>query len=341
MHNRTTGALAGSLAGISYLALGSAGCGTSTTTATTADTAYEDSYATAYNYSAGVAYAGVYAGGAVGYGIYLATPGGAVSSAKTDGGPGRSVDGGVTVGSGPRQAVDQAISTLANGGTICPGQATMTTQTGTPACATLGTTSARTGLNIVFRGCQLPGGGTVDGTVDVKLTRSASDTTCNAATTITLGYTETLTNLTYTGTGGAKLVIPNDMSTATLNFPLATTPATVTIASNGELQIIAADGTTSSDRTFNGSQIFSSISTTDQSYTVGGMLTVNDKSTNATTTMTGTALAHTTSCCRPTGGTLSVNRTGGAAPGQHTWTFTSTCGSAMLDGKAVTLPDCL
>jgi hypothetical protein len=339
MHDRTTGALAGSLAGIAYLALGSAGCGTSTTTATT-DTAYEDSYSTAYNYSAGVAYAGVYAAGGVGYGIYLATPGGALL-ANTDGGTARSADGGASAGSGVRQAVDQAILAVANGGTVCPGQVTMTTQTGTPACATTGTTSARTGLNIVFSGCQLPGGGTVDGTVDVKLARTASDTNCNAATTIAFGYTETLTNLTYTGTGGAKLVIPGDMSTATLNFPLGTTAASVTIVSNGELQIIAADGTTTSDRTFNGTQTFSSISTTDQSYTVGGMLTVQDKTGGATATVTGTGLTHTTSCCRPTGGTLSVNRTGGIAPGQHTWTFTPTCGSAMLDSKTVTLPSCL
>jgi hypothetical protein len=329
MHNRTTGALARFLAGIACLALGGAGCGAA---AVATDTAYEDSYATAYTYPADVAYSGVYAGGGFGYGIYLATPGGALPAAKTDGG---------LTGSGVRLAVGQAISTLANGGTICPGQATMTTQTGAPACATAGTSSARTGLNIVFTGCQLPGGGTVDGTADVKLTRTASDTSCNAATTIALGYTETLTNLTYTGTAGAKLVIPSDTSTATLNFPLGSTPGTVTIAGSGELQIIAADGSTTSDRTFTGSQTFSSISTTDQSYTVGGMLTVQDKTGGASATMTGTGLAHTTSCCRPTGGTLAVNRTGGTAPGQHTWTFTPTCGSATLDGRTVTLPSCL
>ncbi len=217
----------------------------------------------------------------------------------------------------------------------------MTPQTGTPACATAGTTDARTGINFVFSGCQLPGGGTVDGSVTVQLARSASDANCNAATGITLGYTETVSNLTYTGTAGAKLVLPNQMSTATLNFPLGTTPATVTITSNGELQMVAADGTMTSDRTFNGSQTFSSISPTDQSYTVGGMLTVQDKSGGASTTMTGNGLARTTSCCRPTAGTLSVNRTGGTSPGTHTWTFSSTCGSAMLDNKTVTLPACL
>ncbi len=103
MHIRTTGALAGSLAGIAYLTLGSAGCGTST--AATTDTAYEDSYSTAYAYPADVAYSGVYAGGGFGYGIYLATPGGVVA-AKSDGGASRT-DGGSTIlgGNGVRQAV--------------------------------------------------------------------------------------------------------------------------------------------------------------------------------------------------------------------------------------------
>src|SRR5579862_4143562 len=161
MQNRTRGALGGFLAGIAGLAVGSAGCGSSTTTS---DTAYEDSYATAYTYPADVAYAGAYAVGGFAYGIYLATPGGAVAAAADGGAP--------VVGGGVRQAVGEAIRTVANGGSICPGQVTVTPQMGTPACATTGTTSARTGLNIVFSGCQLPGGGTVDGSVTVQLARS-------------------------------------------------------------------------------------------------------------------------------------------------------------------------
>jgi hypothetical protein len=332
MHNTTKSALAASLVGIACLASGSGGCGSSTTAAT--DTAYEDPYATAYTYPGDVAYAGAYAVGGFAYGIYLAAPGGAVRSAGTD--------GGVIAGSSVRQAVGQAIRDVANGATICPGQVTVTPQMGTPACATAGTTAARTGLNIAFSGCQLPGGGTVDGTVAVQLARAASDTNCNSATSITLGYTATFTNLIYTGTGGAKIVIPSQTSMATLNFALGTTPATVTIASNGEIQLIAADGTTTSDRTYNGSQTFSSISTTDGSYTVGGMLTVVDKASGgASATMTGNGLQRATSCCRPIAGTLSVNRTGGMFPGQHSWTYTSTCGTATLDGKTVTLPACL
>jgi hypothetical protein len=199
---------------------------------------------------------------------------------------------------------------------------------------------AAAGVNITFNGCVLSGGGTVDGTATVQLTRSASDTNCNSSTTITLGYTSTLTNLSYTGTGGAKIVIPNEMATGTLNFPTGQSPATVGLTTSAEVQRFANGGAMTSDRTYTGMYTFSSISLADQSYTVGGMLNVTDKA-GGTATMTGTNIARETSCCRPTGGTLAVSRTGGSHSGSHSWTFTSTCGSAMLDGKNVTLPACL
>jgi hypothetical protein len=211
----------------------------------------------------------------------------------------------------------------------------VTPKTGTTICGV-----AASGVNIVFTGCQLSGGGTVDGTVDVQITRAASDTTCGSATSITLGYTSTLTNLTYTGSGGAKIVIPNEMSTSTLTYSFGQTPATASIQTNGEVQRFASGGSMTSDRTYTGTYMISSISLANQSYTVGGMLNVTDKS-GGTATFTGTDIARGTSCCRPTGGTLAVSRTGGSHSGSHTWTFSSTCGSAMLDNKTVTLPACL
>ena len=359
MKNAIKGILNGSIAAGLLLAVGSAGCGSSTTAS---DVAYEDDYAGDYYYPADVAYAGVYAGGFAGYGFYAVTPVGtgaseALPATQVDGGhisldgghitidaghiiidAGRSTDAGGRTGTGAttvRGAVGQAIRDAALGGDLCPGQVTVTPQTGSAVCGV-----AAAGVNIAFNGCVLSGGGTVDGTVNVQLTRSASDTNCNAATTITLGYTSTLTNLTYTGTGGAKIVIPNEMTTGTLNFPTGQMPATVGLTTNGEVQRFASGGSMTSDRTFNGMYTFSSISLANQSYTVGGMLNVTDKA-GGTATLTGTDLARDTSCCKPTGGTLAVSRTGGIHPGSHSWTFTSTCGSATLDGKTITLPACL
>jgi hypothetical protein len=326
----------GLYAAVLLIAVGSAACGAA---AATDDVAYEDDYAGDYYYPADVAYGGVYAGGFVGY--YAVTPAGTgpselLATAVTD--AAAAVDAGGRAGTGAttvRGAVGQAIRDAALGGGICPGQVTVTPQNGASVCAV---TAA--GVNIVFNGCQLSGGGIVDGTVNVQINRSASDANCNASTTIMLGYTSTITNLTYTGTGGAKVVIPNEMSTATISFSFGHTPTTVGIMSNGEVQRFASGGTMTTDRTFTGTQTFSSISLANQSYTLGGMLNITDK-TGGTATMTGTNIIRDTSCCRPTGGTLAVSRTGGSHSGSHTWTFTSTCGSAMLDNKTVTLPACL
>jgi hypothetical protein len=350
MKNMIKGILHGSLAAGLLLAVGSAGCGSSTSS----DVAYEDDYAGDYYYPADTAYSGVYAGGWGYYGIYAATPADP-GHIGTDGGhisidaghiivdaghiivdAGRAVDGGMVSGStSVRAAVGQAIREAALGGVVCAGQATVTPKSGTTICGV-----SASGVNIVFNGCQLSGGGTVDGTVDVQITRSASDTNCGSATTITLGYTSTITNLTYTGTGGAKITIPNEMSTSTLTYSFGQAPATASIQTNGEIQRFASGGSMTSDRTYTGTYMFSSISLADQSYTVGGMLNVTDKA-GGTATFTGTDIARDTSCCRPTGGTLAVTRTGGSHSGSHSWMFTSTCGTAMLDGKTVTLPACL
>ena len=240
MKNAIKGILNGSIAAALLLAVGSAGCGSSTTSS---DVAYEDDYAGDYYYPADVAYSGVYA--AVGATTASTPPrrpatsraarrrliidGGSIS---VDGGhvivsvdAGRAVDGaGATGSTTVRGAVGQAIREAALGDVVCPGQVTVTPKTGTTVCGV-----SASGVNIVFNGCQLSGGGTVDGTVDVQLTRAASDTTCSSATTITLGYTSTITNLTYTGTGGAKIVIPNEMSTSTLTYSFGQAPTTVSI----------------------------------------------------------------------------------------------------------------
>jgi len=338
-----------------------AGCGSSTSS----DVAYEDAYAGDYYYPADVGYAGLYGAGWGSYGIYavttangLATPlaplvdggllDGGVTGAGGAGGHGGSPDAGHpgTGGAGGsgsgasgmttvRGAVGEAIRNLALGGQVCPGHATVTRPGGTNVCNLSGA-----GLMIVFNGCQLSGGGTVDGTVSVQFNLSASDTNCNTSTTVSIGYTSTITNLSYTGTGGAKIVIPTQSDMTTVHVALGQTPATLTMMSSGEIQRVAADGTTSSDRTFTGSRMFSSISIGNQSYTLDGMISVTDKA-GGTATISGTGLQRARDCCKPTGGMLSVSRTGGSHSGTHNWTFTSTCGSAMLDGKTVTLPACL
>jgi len=339
------------------------GCGSSTSS----DVAYEDAYAGDYYYPADVGYAGLYGAGFGYYGIYAVTPqtngvaaltdagssdaaatGAGGHSGATDAGHPGTTDGGHLGGGGAsgtgagasgmttvRGAVGEAIRNIALGSQVCPGHATVTRGGGSNVCGLSGA-----GLMIVFNGCTLSAGGTIDGTVSAQFNVSASDTNCNSATTVSIGYTSTITNLAYTGTGGAKIVIPSQMDMATVHLGLGQTPSSVAMTSSGEIQRLAGDGSTSSDRTYTGSRTFSSISILDQTYTVDGMINVTDKA-GGTGTISGTGLQRERTCCKPTGGSLSVSRMGGSHAGTHSWMFTSTCGSATLDGKTVTLPACL
>ena len=102
--------------------------------------------------------------------------------------------------------------------------------------------------------------------------------------------------------------------------------------SNGEIQRMDSGGNITSDRTFTGTRTFSSISLPNQSYTLNGMVTVTEKTGGGTGTVSAMNLSRTDACCRPTGGTLSVARTGGSHSGTHSLSFNATCGSANLDG---------
>ena len=344
------------------LTVGLVSCGETTTTS---DVAYEDGYGYDYYYPAAVGYAGVAAVGYGYYGIYAVTPanniggGGAGGHILGGGGAGGHIlgaggagggavaaggAGGGAVGSGGsgsmatgkttvRGAVAEAIRDVVLGGAVCPGQVTVTHTDGTNVCGFSGA-----GTNIVFNGCQLSAGGTVNGTVDIKLNLTAANGSCSSSSGVSVGYTSTITNLTYTGNNGAKVVIPNQTDTSTFNASPGHAPATVTMMSMGEIQL-SNDNGVSTDLTFNGQRTFSSISIANQTFTLDGTISVTDKA-GGTGTITATGLQEEKSCCKPIGGMLAISRTGGSHAGSHTWTFSSTCGAATLDGKSVTLPAC-
>src|SRR6185295_5096215 len=159
-------------------------------------------------------------------------------------------------------------------------------------------------VTIQFSGCQVSGG-TIDGSVDVQSNRSASAQTCSATTTITLGHTSTLTNLSFTLTGGGKLLIPNGTNTGMTSYTFGQSPTTSTITTNGELQIFDSGGTMLSDHTFMGDNTFTFSGS--QSYAVSGTLDVQEKNGGATATITRTNLTRSGDCCRPTAGSVTVD----------------------------------
>lgn len=233
--------------------------------------------------------------------------------------------------------VAAAIKALARGEQVCPGQVTVSEKTSAVVCAT-NAAGARAGATITFNNCNA-NGGTINGSIDITGTATASDQTCSATTMISLSHTSTFTNLSFTTADGRKLLIPNQTNTGMTDFTFGQNPTMTTINANGELQLFDSSGSMQSDLSFMGDNTFTFSGT--QSYSVSGSTTVSDKTGNATATLTRQNLTRSGGCCRPTSGSISVNRTGGIAPGQADWSFGPSCGQVQRNGTTATMPSCI
>jgi hypothetical protein len=230
-----------------------------------------------------------------------------------------------------------AVKALARGEQVCPGQVTVSEKKSAVVCAA-NAAAARAGATITFNNCNA-NGGTINGSIDITGTATASDQSCSATTTIMLSHTSTFTNLSFTTTDGRKIVIPNQTNTGMTNFTFGATPTMTTINANGEIQIVDTAGATAADLTFMGDNTFTFSGT--QSYSVSGTTTVSEKSGGATATITRSDLVRSGGCCRPTSGSISVNRTGGILPGTADWSFGPSCGQVMRNGTSAQMPACL
>jgi hypothetical protein len=299
------------------------------TTSTVAYT-YDDPYLYTYYYPADLAYTGYYAADSWNYGLYYAAPGAIPGSAGAA----------TVINNSGRPSLGSTLRALIRGESVCPGQVTVTPKSVAPACSGSSVTSVKNGITVVFNGCQLSGGGKLDGTFDVQANKTASAAMCASDTMINLNYTTTATNLVYTSPEGARISIPNQTDTGNASYTFGQNATSTSFNTNGEIQFFNRAGTMNADLAYSGIRTLT-FSTSNQTYTVDGAVSVQDKMTaGATATLTGAGIERSNSCCRPTAGTLTVNRTGGQAPGQHTWEFQSTCGSVKLDGNTVTLPAC-
>ena len=308
------------------LVVGFWGCGT-TTTGTVAYT-YDDPYLYSYYYPTDVMYSGYYAADSWDYAVYYASKGSAPGAGAA-----------TVIDNSGRPSLGSTLRSLIRGESVCPGQVTVTPKTAPPACSGTAVATVKNGVTVVFNGCQLSGGGKLDGTFDVQATKTASTAVCAADTVISLNYTTTVTNLVYTSPSGARIAIPNQSGTGTASYPLGQNATSTSFNGSGEVQFFDASGTKVADFSHSGMRTLTFA--TNQTYTVDGTVSVQDQMTpGASATLVGAGVQRSTSCCRPTAGTLTVTRVGGAQPGQHVWTFEATCGTAMRDGSTVALPAC-
>lgn len=308
------------------LVVGFWGCGT-TTTGTVAYT-YDDPYLYSYYYPADVAYTSYYAADTWDYALYYSSKG-----------PASGAGAATVIDNSGRPSLGSTLRSLIRGESVCPGQVTVTPKTAPPACSGTAVATVKNGITVVFNGCQLSGGGKLDGTFDVQATKTASTAACAANTMISLNYTGTLTNMAYTSPSGARIVIPNQSDTGTATYTFGQNATSTSFNGSGEVQFFDASGTKVADFTQSGMRTLTF--STNQTYTIDGTVSLQDQMTSgASATLVGVGVQRSNSCCRPTAGTLTISRSGGAQPGQHVWTFGATCGAAMRDGSTISLPAC-
>jgi hypothetical protein len=313
---------------VGALAAGFWGCDDNTTTGTTTY-AYDDPYLYTYYYPTDLAYTGYYAADSWAYAGYYASNGPAAGAGAA-----------TVIDNSGRPTLGSTLRSLIRGESVCPGQVTVTPKTAPPACSGTAAATVKNGITVVFNGCQLSGGGKLDGTFDVQATKTASTAVCASDTMISLSYTTTATNLVYTSPGGARITIPNQSDTGTASYPFGQNAVSTSFNGSGQVQFFDAAGTKLADFNHSGMRTLT-FSTANQTYTSDGTVNVQDNLTSgASATLVGAGVQRSTSCCRPTAGTLTITRVGGAQPGQHVWTFGATCGAAMRDGSTVTLPAC-
>ena len=333
-----------SLCALALLALGGTAC-----TSAAYDSGYYDPYVYYTYYPTDVYYSSYYWADPYYY-YYSSLAGGVTSDAGIDaggitgvggstgaGGSGAATDGGSTV----RQSVGDFIRALARGEDVCGNQVTVTPKTAANPCAATGAATIRSGVTIVFAGCQLSNGGKLDGTIDVDSTRTASDTACNTGTTITVSHTTTITDLVYTGKAGRRFVIPTQTGSGMTTF-VNGQPPTAAVAStfSGQMQIFAINATTpSNDQKFNG-DVMLAAGANGGSYVMNGTVTLNDQLKSGTTTLTAAGITRSSDCCRPTSGTITYVRTGTNPGGPHTWSFHPGCGISTFDGSNVDVAPC-
>jgi hypothetical protein len=235
--------------------------------------------------------------------------------------------------------VGNAIRALARGdNSICPGQVTVTPKMAVSPCSN-NDQMVRSGVTIIFTGCQLSGGGVVDGMIDTTAMQNASDPNCGDGTMITLTHTTTITNLSYRGMNGQRLVIPNQTDTGTNTFTFGQTPDMVSINSTGRFQFYDNSNKLVHDQNFNGTRSFK-FAGSQQSYTIDGLINMKDNTSTTTSTITASGLTRTNDCCYPTGGNLNIARMTGSSTDQHSFAFGPSCGQVNQDGTATTLAAC-
>ena len=225
---------------------------------------------------------------------------------------------------------------LALGESVCPGQVTLTSERSPAPCSTTDGDTIPVSTSILLNGCELSGGGKLDGAVQITATQTPSDMNCDAGTSIAVSYTSTTTNLVYTAPSGARVALPEVTRTGSFTRELDAPPAQLTIHSQGRIERYDAQGAAVSNTTFSGDQTLTMSGTTG-GFQVDGALILEDSLADRSATVTSTDLSRAEGCCYPTSGSLVVVHGDGS---ETNWSFGPNCGDITVDGRDVETDEC-
>lgn len=293
------------------------------------DDDYYDPYNQAYGYyyPADMAYSDVYYTGYYGY-------------------PSAYVYGSSAFGLSLKGNVDSswpgaAIRDIALGKSICPGQVTLTSERTDAPCPLGGGDGADAlpaSTSIVFDECVLPGGGRIDGAVEVDAAHRFSDTACGSETVVEVTYTSTSTDLVHTAPGGERIVLPSLRRSGSYQRPLAGRPSALNVGVEGTVERYDAEGGLLAITVLTGTQAIAP-TPADDGYSVDGTLTMMMQDTvgERTLNVSGVGVTRTDTCCHPTGGTIETVPSEGET---HNWSFGPACGEVSLNGEAFPVDEC-
>jgi hypothetical protein len=229
-----------------------------------------------------------------------------------------------------------ALRDLALGEGICPGQVTVTTERTTSPCDTGAGETTPVSSSIQLQGCELSGGGKLDGSLQIAASQTLSDTNCDAGTSIDVSYTSTTTDLVYTAPSGATIELPEVTRTGSYTRLLDAPPSLLTINSQGRIERHDEKGAARSKITFSGMQTLTMLGA-NGGFRVDGTLTLQDDLGSGSANVTSVGLTRTEGCCYPTSGSLEVARSDGR---DERWSFGPACGDVSVNGHKVTPADC-
>ena len=222
---------------------------------------------------------------------------------------------------------------------VCPDQVEVTSKKVDAPCSVEGQAGAiPAGATIDFNGCVLPGGGRLDGSIDIESSRTLSDENCDAETVVSVSYTSTSTDLSYTAPNGARVVAPSLSRSGSYTRLLMGAPSALSISTSGNLERYAKDGTLVAQAALTGTQgLVLTGSEETAGYRLDGALTLEDEINGQTLDVDGAGLTRTEACCHPTSGTITIT---GSGRNTDVWRFGPDCGELDLNGDTVSLSEC-